>query len=180
MFKNLRGFNAYVITSRLFQKPLRGHDGPVEADLTRLKRGVRYCNSLNVHEAFYRALDNARLLDAFQMKFPNIFGLNLKENLLNNASRCDQMADQYRKNSLNATNKEEAERYHDNYLSYKDTADAYRFMNGVAADADAILSAACKKPSDNIPWNKLTSFQIFEYDAATNSFVEINEKGERV
>lgn len=180
MIKNLRGFNAYVITSRLFAKPLRGHDGPVEADLTRLKRGVRYCNSLNLHEAFYRALDNARLLDVFQMKFPNIYGLNLSEDLGQNAKRCKMQADQYLTKSQKTTNKEDAEDYKRWFEEYDNTAKAYMFLQQVEADAKAILDSVLKKPSDNIPWNKLTSFQIFEYDVASNSFVEINEKGERV
>lgn len=180
MIKNLRGFEAFVISSRLFKKPLRGHDGPVEADLTRLKRGVRYCNSLNHHEAFYRALDNARLLDAFHTKFPDVFGLNLSEDLKSNARRCASQADQYLTNSKRATNKEDEDRYFGHYQHYDSMSKAYTFMSQVEADAKAILSSVLKKPSDNIPWNKLTSFQLFEYDVATNSFVEINEKGERV
>lgn len=180
MIKNLRGFNAYVITSRLFAKPLRGYDGPVESDLTRLKRGVRYCNSLNHHEAFYRALDNARLLDTFQMKFPNIYGLNLKENLGQNAKRCKMQADQYLAKFQKTTKKEDAEDYKRWFEEFDNTAKAYMFLQQVEADAQAILDSVLKKPSDNIPWNKLTSFQIFEYDVASNSFVEINEKGERV
>lgn len=180
MIKNLRGFNAYVITSRLFAKPLRGHDGPVEADLTRLKRGVRYCNSLNHHEAFYRALDNARLLDVFQMKFPNIYGLNLNESLAENAKRCKRQADHYLNNAKKATNQRDADDYQRYFEEYDNTAKAYMFLQQIEADAKAILDSVLKKPSDNIPWNKLTSFQIFEYDVASNSFVEINEKGERV
>lgn len=179
MIKSLGSLSAYVITSKIFLRPFSGFDGKVESDLTRLKRGVRYSNSdFNHHEAFYRALEKSRLLDAFHMKFGGISGLQLSGDLSARVAELGKQIKEYDRRIGLQRDVDEAQRLKIYKSNLENLSDAYSFMDKVKPDAEAILSGLVKKASDNIHWKNLTSVQFFVYDPETNSFIETNVNGD--
>lgn len=177
MIKSLGSLSAYVITSKIFLRPFSGFDGKVESDLTRLKRGVRYNSSLNHEECFYRALDDARMLDVFHRKFPTVIRMNLSDDLTRCAKQCADSASNYQKRMAAAKDQAERDYLAEFYNQMDELEEAYLFMDKIAPQAKAIMDSLLKKPSANVPWNQLTCLQFFMYDPVTNSFVETTEKG---
>lgn len=179
MNKMLKNVSAYVCINKITQRPMSGHDGHVESCLTRLKRGVRYGSSLNTLEGFYRALDEVGLLTVFQSRLEKSYALvpNLSQNLgytldwhRNRMKDSDDKAAKSTDQKVIKDAKEQAE-------LHAQSVEVYRILMKVEDRAEQIVKDIAKNRSGNIEWKDLTFCQFFQYDAQTNSFVEISEKG---
>lgn len=181
MIDNLSSLSAYVCVSLLRKRPLCGHDGVVESNMTRLKRGVRYCNLLNGHEAYYRALVDASLLSSFQAVSDAMYSINFSsKDIKQSIEHCEKQAEYHDNLASRQVDQAKVKQHLEDADDYLRKAEGYRILNRVSADATKILSDMPKNKSGNIEWKDLKSVQFYGYNPQTNSFVEINEKGERV
>lgn len=178
MIDNLRRLTVYVAASKIFQRPLNGHDGQCESDLTRLKRGIRYNSDLDWHEAYYRALDRLNLLSVFQGKFPEITGLKLHSNLESEIKSATSSIEYYEQMAQQVAGNPDSEKHYAGCGElHKRYREAYQFLLQVQAEAINQFGTMPVNRSKNIEWKDLTSVQFYKYDRATNSFVETTEKG---
>lgn len=167
MSDNLKYLSAYCCISKLTGAPLRGNDGEVGSDLTRLKRGVRYCNNLNMQEAYYQALTHFGVINIFKEKCAGYTHLNLSaSNMSDEVNRHLRLAKQFESRQL----LEEA-------AHYVRISEAYEILKQVEGFAKKKLDSLPTNRAGNVEWKNLTCVQFYKYDNVTNSFVEITEKG---
>ncbi len=177
--KDLINLTAFCGVSKITGRVFKGYDSQVESDLTRLKKGIRANDSLTMHEAFFRVMDRYKLIDVFRQMFS---GLEIQfrdgqdcmiRRAQSTMENCKKNASIY-ENDRSQSGREYFEFYTKEAVTHSRMLDAYSFLKKYEQDALDELKTIPQNRSHLIDWKNLTSVQFYQYDAATNSFVEIN------
>lgn len=181
MIDNLKRLSVVVCASKVFGTPMRGYDGQCESDSSRLKKGIRSNYNLQWHEAWYKALDQNGLLDAFRAKVSE-YGA---EPNLNRSGHGNTVDDAIKYNMRQAEiykeNAKQSPQHYDHYMRHAHQAealvDAFRIMKSVEQQAEDFFEALPLNRSKNIDWKNIDSVQFYAYTPSTNSFEPFDHKG---
>ena len=176
MIDELKEMEAHVCVSKLFGTTFKGFDSTVESDITRLKRGIRYSNQLNWHEAFYLAVKNVGMIDVLHTICKVSGKLALGKIAYHvEIDRHQYSLKSYQDRLKNPTNTpDHAATYADYIEYYEKCIEGLQILQSVQKDAEAIYEQFKLGKTKNLKWEQLTSVKFFQYDGHTNRFVEFD------